>query len=278
MVENKTLFATPPPAINVAGRQHPVTIHFNRTTRPDYVTEAIRKTVKIHNRLPPGGILIFLTGQNEITGVCRKLGARFGPRALLERKRKHSVISKGQRALEDSNFTSSTTVSISQGDLEAEDMDFGVRREELATDVDDDVMNTDENGNDEEALDSDSGDEDGIEDNWDDVGSEYPQFPLPFDASYQHRLVAPMHVVPLYSLLPGEKQIKVFEPPPEGSRLVVVATNVAETSLTIPNIRYVVDCGRAKEVRPRFEHEYEVNLTRFHRDVTTWITAFKLSK
>jgi ATP-dependent RNA helicase DHX37/DHR1 len=57
-----------------------------------------------------------------------------------------------------------------------------------------------------------------------------------------------MHVVPLYSLLPSEKQMKVFEPPPEGSRLVVVATNVAETSLTIPGIRYVVDCGRAKEV------------------------------
>lgn len=58
----------------------------------------------------------------------------------------------------------------------------------------------------------------------------------------------PMHIVPLYSLLPNEKQLKVFEPPPPGSRLVVVATNVAETSLTIPGIRYVVDCGRAKEV------------------------------
>lgn len=43
--------------------------------------------------------------------------------------------------------------------------------------------------------------------------------------------------------------MKVFQPPPEGTRLVVVATNVAETSLTIPGIRYVVDCGRAKEVR-----------------------------
>jgi ATP-dependent RNA helicase DHX37/DHR1 len=43
--------------------------------------------------------------------------------------------------------------------------------------------------------------------------------------------------------------MKVFQPPPEGSRLVVVATNVAETSLTIPGIRYVIDCGRAKEVR-----------------------------
>jgi ATP-dependent RNA helicase DHX37/DHR1 len=57
-----------------------------------------------------------------------------------------------------------------------------------------------------------------------------------------------MHIVPLYSLLPSKKQMLVFEPPPNGSRLVVVATNVAETSLTIPGIKYVVDCGRAKEV------------------------------
>jgi HrpA-like RNA helicase len=42
--------------------------------------------------------------------------------------------------------------------------------------------------------------------------------------------------------------MRVFQPPPSDSRLVVVATNVAETSLTIPGIRYVVDCGRAKEV------------------------------
>ena len=41
----------------------------------------------------------------------------------------------------------------------------------------------------------------------------------------------------------------MFEPPPEGHRLVVVATNVAETSITIPGITYVVDCGRAKERR-----------------------------
>lgn len=61
-----------------------------------------------------------------------------------------------------------------------------------------------------------------------------------------------MHIIPLYSLLPSDKQMKVFEPPPEGSRLVVVATNVAETSLTIPGIRYVVDTGRAKEVGIRY--------------------------
>ena len=58
-----------------------------------------------------------------------------------------------------------------------------------------------------------------------------------------------MHILPLYSLLPHDKQMRVFEPVPEGARLIVVATNVAETSLTIPGIKYVVDSGRAKEVR-----------------------------
>jgi hypothetical protein len=41
--------------------------------------------------------------------------------------------------------------------------------------------------------------------------------------------------------------MQVFKPPPPDARLVVVATNVAETSLTIPGIRYVIDCGRAKQ-------------------------------
>ena len=40
---------------------------------------------------------------------------------------------------------------------------------------------------------------------------------------------------------------RVFAPVPEGNRLIVIATNVAETSITIPGIRYVVDCGRQKE-------------------------------
>lgn len=56
-----------------------------------------------------------------------------------------------------------------------------------------------------------------------------------------------MYILPLYSLLPTEEQMKVFEEPPSDCRIVIVATNVAETSLTIPNIRYVIDSGRAKE-------------------------------
>jgi ATP-dependent RNA helicase DHX37/DHR1 len=62
-----------------------------------------------------------------------------------------------------------------------------------------------------------------------------------------------LHILPLYSLLPNDQQLRVFKPPPEGHRLVIVATNVAETSLTIPGIRYVVDSGRSKE--RQYDHQ-----------------------
>lgn len=44
----------------------------------------------------------------------------------------------------------------------------------------------------------------------------------------------PLHVLPLYAMLPAAAQARVFAACPPGARLVVVATNVAETSLTIP--------------------------------------------
>lgn len=42
-------------------------------------------------------------------------------------------------------------------------------------------------------------------------------------------------------------QAKIFEPTPPGSRKVILATNIAETSLTIDNIIYVIDPGFCKE-------------------------------
>lgn len=56
----------------------------------------------------------------------------------------------------------------------------------------------------------------------------------------------PLWTLPLYSLLPSYKQQKVFQSPPPGCRLCVVSTNVAETSLTIPNVKYVIDSGKTK--------------------------------
>ena len=49
------------------------------------------------------------------------------------------------------------------------------------------------------------------------------------------------HFIHFYQV---KKQARVFEKVPENCRLCVVATNVAETSLTIPNIKYVVDSGK----------------------------------
>ena len=90
-VENKTLFDVPPPIIQIDARQHLVTIHFDRRTRTDYVTQAIRKAIKIHSRLPDGGILIFLTGQQEIVGVCKQLEAACGPKEVHARKARKST-------------------------------------------------------------------------------------------------------------------------------------------------------------------------------------------
>ncbi len=54
-------------------------------------------------------------------------------------------------------------------------------------------------------------------------------------------------VAPLYAALPPEQQMQVFEPAPAGMRKCVLATNIAETSLTLPGVRYVVDPGLAKQ-------------------------------
>ncbi|KAL7144313.1 hypothetical protein ABFS83_07G003900 [Erythranthe nasuta] len=56
----------------------------------------------------------------------------------------------------------------------------------------------------------------------------------------------PLCVLPLHAMLSAKSQLRVFEEGREGERLVVVATNVAETSLTIPGIKYVVDTGKEK--------------------------------
>ncbi|KAH3677008.1 hypothetical protein WICMUC_001914 [Wickerhamomyces mucosus] len=53
-------------------------------------------------------------------------------------------------------------------------------------------------------------------------------------------------ILPVYSALPSEMQSRIFEPTPKGSRKVILATNIAETSLTIDGIYYVIDPGFAK--------------------------------
>ena len=58
--------------------------------------------------------------------------------------------------------------------------------------------------------------------------------------------VPPLAVLPIYSQLPSDLQAKIFEKSADGVRKCVVATNIAETSLTVDGIRFVVDCGYCK--------------------------------
>jgi pre-mRNA-splicing factor ATP-dependent RNA helicase DHX15/PRP43 len=57
----------------------------------------------------------------------------------------------------------------------------------------------------------------------------------------------PFTCLPLYSALPPGAQKKVFKPTPEGHRKIVIATNIAETSLTIDGVVFVIDCGFSKQ-------------------------------
>ncbi|KAL1808869.1 hypothetical protein ACET3Z_025859 [Daucus carota] len=59
--------------------------------------------------------------------------------------------------------------------------------------------------------------------------------------------VAQLIPLPVYSALPSEMQSRIFEPAPPGKRKVVIATNIAEASLTIDGIYYVIDPGFAKQ-------------------------------
>ncbi|KAF2217179.1 hypothetical protein CERZMDRAFT_104578 [Cercospora zeae-maydis SCOH1-5] len=54
-------------------------------------------------------------------------------------------------------------------------------------------------------------------------------------------------ILPIYGALPSEIASKIFEPPPPGGRKVVIATNIAETSITIDGIYFVIDPGFVKQ-------------------------------
>ena len=60
-----------------------------------------------------------------------------------------------------------------------------------------------------------------------------------------------IEVLTLHGELPIEQQARVLQPAPDGRRRVVLATNVAESSVTLPGVRVVIDAGLARE--PRFD-------------------------
>ncbi|KAL5117087.1 putative ATP-dependent RNA helicase DHR1 [Pleosporales sp. CAS-2024a] len=204
--ENKRLFrGLPPPLIKAEGRQYTVTNHFARRTQRDYVEEMFHKVCRGHRKLPKGGMLVFLTGQNEIAHLSKRLKQTFAS-------------TQGHDAK-----AGKVLVSPADTPLETEDIELGSIHQDLEDDA------SDSEGSIIHGLDDEDEKEFEIDDE------------KPEDA------IMNVHVLPLYSQLPTKQQLCVFDPPPDGSRLIVLATNVAETSLTIPGIRYVFDCGRSKE-------------------------------
>ncbi|KAM5238994.1 putative ATP-dependent RNA helicase DHX37 [Ctenodactylus gundi] len=223
--QNRRLFAEPPPVIKVESRQFPVTVHFNkRTPLDDYAGECFRKVCKVHRMLPPGGILVFLTGQAEVHALCRRLRRAFPtPRSQPPEKEDDKDSQEEMRKFKKSRARAKKAQAALLPQIRLDNYSVlppGEGDEDREAEMDDEeALGSD--------LDLDLGD--GGE-----AGGEQPDSSLP------------LHVLPLYSLLAPEKQAQVFRSPPAGTRLCVVATNVAETSLTIPGIKYVVDCGRVK--------------------------------
>ncbi len=67
------------------------------------------------------------------------------------------------------------------------------------------------------------------------------------DADQFKSEVGELRVLPLYSSLPPQQQRRIFDPAPEGGRKCVIATNIAETSITIDGVVYVIDPGFSKQ-------------------------------
>ncbi|XP_034827394.1 probable ATP-dependent RNA helicase kurz [Maniola hyperantus] len=238
--ENTRLFKVPPPVIKVESRQFPVTIHFNKNTYSDYLKEAYKKTVKIHTRLPEGGILIFVTGQQEVNYLVRKLRASFPYRKDVD----YSKLITKKTANEVDTALDSEPEDIESDDDEVEKEMKRIRKARRKAkkkgktmpkiNLDDYDMPEDD-GQADLVCDGDS------EGHLSDSDAEEDSLTPVIKSCRQ-----PLWVLPLYSMLGSAKQSRVFEPPPVGARLCVVSTDVAETSLTIPGVKYVVDTGKKK--------------------------------
>lgn len=288
-ISGRKLFHENPPVLEVPVRQFPVTIHFAKKTHEEYLGQAYKKVMLIHKRLPPGGILVFVTGQREVEVLCKKL-CKASKQFIADNSKRKSEneiapsldtdmkdiseafeISGGSPDQqtdrfssfeEDDNFPEMDSDSSYSGtDSDFEDVNEETsERTELVLDLLQDSASIsslkasfevlagkprNQNSKEEQTLLT--------------ASNEEPTLLVPptADGQAEHTPVGPFHVLPLYAMLPAASQLRVFEDVPEGERLVVIATNVAETSLTIPGIKYVVDTGKEKVKHYNFSNGVE---------------------
>ncbi|KAL3079361.1 hypothetical protein niasHT_037691 [Heterodera trifolii] len=196
-----------PKVVSVQARQFPVTIYFERRTPTNYLEATFKKVCKIHEEYPAGGILVFVTGQREVTHLVKLLENKY-TKISTSKSLKKEKMKKCRRKKE--------TNDEEEEGLLLDNDEFGT----LDMDLEDEAWQNTFFGSDDESL----------------------------NAPQSFKKHPPLLAIPLYSLLPVNLQKKIFdEPPDDGSRLCVVSTNVAETSLTLSNVRYVIDTGREKK-------------------------------
>lgn len=214
--ENKFLFPEEKiNVINVEARMFPVKTYHNRETKDDYVQECLDKTVKIHTTLPKGAILVFLTGEEEIKYFCRQIQTRL-----------EEISYSRKQAFYD----------IQEEDLKEEDYELKDDQEEDEADA---------KAGDQAALTSETVPAKPAEET---VPSKKTNTKSASTLKNKGVAIDDYVICPLYTKLPLPEQQKIFKHAAETKRLIVVSTNVAETSLTIPNVKYVVDCGKEKLV------------------------------
>ena len=214
--ENKYLFPEEKiNLINVEARMFPVKTVFDRETKGDYVQACLDKTLKIHTQLPAGGILVFLTGEEEIKSFCSGLEVR-----------------------------------LQEIRAERDRMFYDIPEEEVTSEAYE--LRDEEEG--QEVVDGTGNSPFGLKDkNSENLGSK------------RGVDVEDYTIYPLYTKLPLPEQQRIFKHSDPMRRLIVVSTNVAETSLTIPQIKYVVDSGKEK----KRVYNAQLTLGRFEID---WIS------
>ncbi|KAF7991807.1 hypothetical protein HCN44_010608 [Aphidius gifuensis] len=229
-LDNRRLFKIKPPLITVESRQHNVQIHHNRKTSQNYVLDSLKKIVKIHKNLPEGGILVFLTGQHEVNSVVEKLRKYFPyneNKKLKKQAKNVAVVDEEADNNDDDDDDDEMCIfkklKRKKKQIQMPNINLDDYSATPTDDTQDDLFDINDSDNEEDEEDEE----------------------LLMDL--ENSTAGPLWVLPLYSLLPSNKQAEVFKPVPDGCRLCVVSTNIAETSLTIPNIKYVVDSGRCKK-------------------------------
>ena len=195
-----------PRIVEISTRQYQVNIYHSKKTENDYINEAFKYCCKIHNRLPEGNVIVFLTGKREILDLCKKLREEFSGINKLEK--------------EEENINEEKQI------VQNED------KEEIKKENDDkENKNNDKENNIEKKEEEKIMEE--IEEDKKDIIKDKKEY-------------SPVIILPLYSSMEPEEQMKIYAEH-KGKRMIVVATNVAETSLTIPDVRYVIDSGRVKK-------------------------------